>query len=134
MSVFKDPTMIKDYSRGIQHIGLPTNDMEATIAFYKKLGFELVHEKVIDCRVCFLRMHNLVIESYENKQAVLKSGAIDHIAIDCTNIEAAFEEAKKLGLHFTEEKIESLPFWKNGVKFFKVIGPNAELIEYCQIL
>jgi hypothetical protein len=75
-----------------------------------------------------------VIESYENKQAVLKPGAIDHISIDCTNVDAAFEEAKKLGLQFAGEKIESLPFWKNGVRFFKIIGPNAELIEYCQIL
>jgi catechol 2,3-dioxygenase-like lactoylglutathione lyase family enzyme len=126
--------MLKDYSNGIQHVGLPTNDMEATIAFYKKLGFELVHEKTVDCRVCFLQMQNLVIETYENKQAVLKPGAIDHIAIDCTNIEAAFAEAKKLGLQFAGDTIESLPFWKNGVRFFKVIGPNAELVEYCQIL
>ena len=126
--------MLKDYSNGIQHIGLPTNDMEATMAFYKKLGFELVHEKTVDCRVCFLQMQNLVIETYENKQAVLKPGAIDHIAIDCTNIEAAFAEAKKLGLQFAGDTIESLPFWKNGVRFFKVIGPNAELVEYCQIL
>ncbi|GHT35961.1 lactoylglutathione lyase [Bacteroidia bacterium] len=126
--------MINDYSKGVQHIGLPTNDMEATITFYKKLGFEVVHEKVIDCRVCFLQLQNLVIESYENKDAVLKSGAIDHIAIDCTNIEAVFAEVKKIGLQFEKDKIESLPFWKNGVKFFKIIGPNAELIEYCQIL
>ncbi|MDR2739364.1 MAG: VOC family protein [Treponema sp.] len=126
--------MIKDYSNGIQHIGLPTNDMDATVAFYKKLGFELAHEKVLDCRVCFLKLQNLVIEAYENKQAVLKPGAIDHIAIDCTNIEAAFEEAKKLDMKFAGDTIESLPFWKNGIKFFKIIGPNAELIEYCQIL
>ena len=126
--------MMKDYSNGVQHIGLPTNDMDATIAFYKKLGFEVVHEKELNSRVCFLQMQNLVIESYENKQAVLKPGAIDHIAIDCTDIEAAFAEAKKLGLKFAGDKIESLPFWKNGVKFFKVIGPNAESIEYCQIL
>ena len=25
---------------GIQHIGLPTNDIEATIKFYETLGFE----------------------------------------------------------------------------------------------
>ena len=26
---------------GFQHVGLPTNDIEATIAFYKTLGFEV---------------------------------------------------------------------------------------------
>ena len=31
---------LRTYSTGIQHIGIPTNDIEKTIAFYKKLGFE----------------------------------------------------------------------------------------------
>ena len=31
---------LKNYSTGIQHIGIPTNDIEKTIAFYKELGFE----------------------------------------------------------------------------------------------
>lgn len=126
--------MLKDYSNGIQHIGLPTNDMEATIAFYKKLGFELVHEARVDCRVCFLKLGNLVVESYENKAAVMRAGAIDHISIDCTNIDAAFADAKKAGFEIIGGKIEALPFWKNGVKFFKFEGPNKEIIEYCQIL
>jgi 4-hydroxyphenylpyruvate dioxygenase-like putative hemolysin len=124
--------MIKDYSNGVQHIGLPTNDMEATISFYKKLGFELVHKKTTDCRVCFLQLQNLVIETYENKQAVLKPGAIDHIAIDCTDIEACYVEANNTGLKPTA--IEGLPFWKKGVKFFKIEGPNRETIEFCKIL
>ena len=31
---------LQTYTTGIQHIGVPTNDIEATIAFYQKLGFE----------------------------------------------------------------------------------------------
>ena len=30
----------KTYTTGVQHVGVPTNDIEATIAFYEKLGFE----------------------------------------------------------------------------------------------
>ncbi|GHU27915.1 lactoylglutathione lyase [Spirochaetia bacterium] len=124
--------MIKHYTHGIQHIGLPTNDMEATLAFYRILGFEVVHEKEIDCRVCFLKLDSLVIEVYENKQALLKPGAIDHIAIDCTDIEACYHENVKAGLSPTS--IEALPFWEKGVRFFKITGPNHETIEFCQIL
>jgi catechol 2,3-dioxygenase-like lactoylglutathione lyase family enzyme len=124
--------MIKDYTNGVQHIGFPTNDMETTIAFYKKLGFEIAHEKVIDCRVCFFKLGSLVIEIYENKQAVMKTGAIDHIAIDCTDADACYAEVKKAGLNPTA--IETLPFWENGVSFFKITGPNKEIIEFCQIL
>ena len=28
---------------GLQHIGLPTNDMKATVAFYEKLGFTVAY-------------------------------------------------------------------------------------------
>ena len=31
---------LQTYTTGIQHIGIPTNDIEKTIAFYKELGFE----------------------------------------------------------------------------------------------
>ncbi|MDD4797654.1 MAG: VOC family protein, partial [Eubacteriales bacterium] len=31
-------------------------------------------------------------------------------------------------------EIKGLPFWNNGVKFFTIMGPNAEKIEFCQIL
>ena len=37
---------LKTYTTGIQHIGIPTNDIEKTIAFYKELGFEVALETV----------------------------------------------------------------------------------------
>lgn len=30
---------LNDYSTGIQHIGIPTNDILETVAFYESLGF-----------------------------------------------------------------------------------------------
>ena len=30
--------------KGLQHIGIPTNDMDKTVEFYKKIGFEVAHE------------------------------------------------------------------------------------------
>ena len=59
-----------DNFTGIQHIGIPTNDIEATIAFYQKLGFipvlRTVNEQANE-KVAFLRLHNLNIETYENR-------------------------------------------------------------------
>ncbi|MDR3170635.1 MAG: VOC family protein, partial [Treponema sp.] len=68
-----------------------------------------------------------------NHQALHKTGAIDHIAIDTTDIDAAFAEVTKSGLTVVSA-IQSLPFWDKGIKFFKIEGPNKELIEFCQIL
>ena len=130
--------MVNTFTSGVQHIGIPTNDMNATIDFYQRLGFKIAFETIIkeeNCRVCFLKLDNLCIETYENHQAVMKPGAIDHIAIDTTDIVAAFEFAKKGGFKLLDTEIQSIPsFWAKGVKFFKIEGPNRENIEFCQIL
>ena len=56
---------LKTYTTGIQHIGIPTNDIEKTIAFYQKLGFEIALQTVneeADEKVVFLELETLVIE------------------------------------------------------------------------
>ena len=35
---------LKNYSTGVQHIGIPTNDIDKTVDFYQKIGFEIAHE------------------------------------------------------------------------------------------
>lgn len=122
---------------GVQHIGVPANDLEKTVAFYETIGFQPVLETVNEAaneRVTFLQLKNLVIETYENHAAVGKPGAIDHIALDTTDIEAAFAAAKEAGLTMLDDEIHGLPFWANGVKFFTVEGPNGEKVEFCQKL
>ena len=83
---------------GVAHIGIPTNDLDKTIAFYKKLGFVSALETVNKAageRVAFLQLGDLMIETYENHRAAEKAGAIDHVALATTDIEAAFAAAKR---------------------------------------
>lgn len=128
---------IRNYATGIQHVGVPTNDIEKTTAFYHKLGFETalatVNEEAGE-KVAFLKLNTLVIETYENKAAKLVSGAIDHVAIDVTDIEAVYRYVEEQGLNTTKDTIHSLPFWENGVRFFTITGPNEERIEFSQYL
>ena len=86
---------------GVAHIGIPTNDLDKTIAFYKKLGFVSALETVNKAageRVAFLQLGDLMIETYENHRAAEKAGAIDHVALATTDIEAAFAAAKEAGI------------------------------------
>lgn len=130
---------------GLQHIGLPTNDIEETIAFYEILGFKVVYRTVNPNRqesesqsageqVAFLRLGDIIIETYENKQAALTHGAWDHIALNVTDIEAALRLAEEKELDIQEPGIQFLPFWENGVKFFIITGPNREKVEFNQYL
>lgn len=126
---------LSEFATGLQHIGLPTNDMAATQAFYEGLGFETVYETVNGSeKVVFLRLGDLTIETYENGQAKLESGAIDHIAINTTDVEAAYRLAQDQGYEIVSNGIENLHFWENGVKFFIILGPNRERIEFNQYL
>ena len=126
---------LKEQINGLQHIGVPTKNMEETIAFYGKLGFEIAFETVNDGdRVVFLKFGSLVIETYESKDATMKSGAIDHIAIDVKDIEKTYELINQEGLNSTQDTIHFLPFWENGVKFFTIEGPNKEKVEFSQYL
>lgn len=126
-----------DFALGLQHVGLPTNDLKATIAFYESLGFETVYQVRNEAAgedVAFLRLKNLTIEAYENGQAAMKSGAIDHIAIDVDDVEAAYRLAQEQGYQIVSNGVEFLPFWQKGVKFFILLGPNQERVEFNQYL
>ena len=126
---------MKDYATGIQHVGIPTKDMDATKKFYEDLGFEAAFETVNDeARVCFLKMHNLVMEVYESEDAAGKIGAIEHVAIDVTDIEQVYKEICDKNMNTLQDEIHFLPFWDNGVRFFTIKEPNEEKIEFSQFL
>ena len=127
----------KTYTTGVQHVGIPTNNIEETIAFYEKLGFEKVFETVneeANEKVAFLKHGTLAMETYENRAAVLKAGAIDHVALDVKDIEEVYQYINEQGLNTTKDTIHFLPFWENGVRFFTIEGPNKEKIEFSQYL
>ena len=126
---------LKEQLNGVQHIGIPTNDIKKTIEFYQKLGFEIAYHTVnqeANEEVAFMKSGSLVIETYENKMAKLQAGAIDHVAIDVKNVEKVYELINQLGLNTTQDTIHFLPFWENGVKFFTIEGPNKEKVEFSQ--
>ena len=126
---------MKDYATGIQHVGIPTKDMDATKKFYEDLGFEAAFETVNDeARVCFLKMYNLVMEVYQSEDAAGKIGAIEHVAIDVTDIEQVYKEICDKNMNTLQDEIHFLPFWDNGVRFFTIKGPNEEKIEFSQFL
>lgn len=126
---------MREFVKGLQHIGIPTDNMEATIEFYNKIGFETVYETVNDGdRVVFLQLNDLILETYEFRNPKKEHGAIDHIALDVNNIEKVFGIIDRLGLNNLNDTIHSLPFWENGVRYFNIVGPNNERIEFCQRL
>ena len=128
---------MKEIATGLQHIGVPTGDMDATIHFYHALGFETIFETVnaeAGGRVNFFKLGDLVIETYEVTDPAKAQVAVDHIAINVKDIEEAFRFVNEAGLNNTNDIIHSLPFFENGVKFFTIEGANKEKVEFNQFL
>lgn len=127
----------KNLIKGIQHIGIPTNDIEVTEQFYVSLGFVLVMETFNEAageKVAFLQLGNLMIETYENRKAVLADGAIDHISLDVKSVDTLYDEMKKQGYTMMTDGVQCLPFWEYGIRFFIISGPNKERLEFCERL
>lgn len=122
--------------KGLQHIGLPVNDSLETVAFYSKLGFSPIYETINgDEKVVFLKLEDMIIETYENKKVALSDGAWNHVALDVDDINEAWAYVvETLKIPSIEGSIQFLPFWENGVKFFTVFGPSKERIEFSQKL
>ena len=118
---------------GIQHLGIPTGDPAKTVAFYKSLGFTPIFEK--ENTVCFLQLGTLVIETYpaESKPAMC-NGAIDHVALNVKDIDEAWKLVNEGGYELLDTGINFLPFFENGVKYFTILGPNHEKVEFNQYL
>ena len=125
------------YFDDLQHIGMPTDDLKATVAFWEKLGFKKLGEFDTDDQgneVVFMQYNHLTLEIWTGDGAVRKTGAINHISLNTKDADAAFKATKAEGFKLKDDEVQHLDFWDKGIKFFNIEGPNAETIEFCEIV
>ena len=126
---------IREFSSGIQHVGIPSSDIQKTIDFYTGLGFTLVSRKDIGGRdFAFLQLGTLMVEAIPNDSPCMEAGAIDHICLDAKTINVLFNQLKEAGYQLLNDELVDFDAWENGTKLFFIMGPNNEKIEFCEIL
>lgn len=129
----------------IQHIGIPVTNLSASKAFYTKLGFIDVMSSTFEHagakgHVSMMQQGSIILELYQMPEPALagirsrSNGHIDHIAFDVDDIDTTFATLKSAGYKIVEPTPIFLPFWKNGCRYFNVIGPDGERLEFNQIL
>ena len=128
--------MIKN--RRPDHIGLGVSDIETSVKWYiDVLGFELIGAFTTPAGepVRFLKSGDLVYEIFQPAGGVAAPGKIDHFSFASDDIEADYAYCQEQGYTFEEEGIQSIPtFWEKGIRFFKIMSPTGEAVEFCQIL
>ncbi|MFT3703468.1 MAG: VOC family protein [Agriterribacter sp.] len=131
--------------KGLQHVGVPVTDIIVSEAFYKRLGFINVMQASFahdgEEGICIMmKRGEVVIELYQMPQKELaavinrKNGHIDHIAFDVPDIDKAFDTLKAAGFTVIEDAPVFLHFWKKGCRYFNILGPNNERLEFNQVL
>ena len=130
---------------GFQHLGVPVTNLVRSVVFYERLGFENVMTSSFEMSgekgsVSMMKRGNMIIELYqlpEKELAAIKNrnnGHIDHIAFDVDDIDTTFATMQNDSFNIIEERPIFLPFWDNGCKYFNIVGPDGERLEFNQIV
>ena len=129
----------------LQHIGIPVTDVVASELFYNKLGFSKVMQSEFkeDCgngTCVMMKNKGIILELYQFPEQMLqdvrnrKDGHIDHITFDVDDINQAFDLFKQASYNVVEPAPVFLPFWERGCKYFNILGPDEERLEFNQLL
>jgi lactoylglutathione lyase len=130
----------------LQHIGIPVSSITVSEAFYARFGFQNVMQTTFvfegETGTCIMmKKKDSILELYQMPEKQLQEirvrnhGHIDHIAFDVDDIDHTFTVLKKSAFNILEEKPVYLPsFWRNGCKYFNILGPDGEKLEFNQIL
>ncbi len=124
---------------GINHVGLRVRDLEASRAFYEKLGFEFIVGPIGPEPVAVM-LHpsgvniNFILNASEgaSKENLLmdvpeKHTGFTHIALEITDRSEVVEHLQKVGISITETVELS-----DGTVFFFVRDPDGNVIELHQ--
>ena len=130
----------------IQHIGIPVSNIQKSIGFYEKFGFTNVMPSSFEIEgekggiVAMMKRDSIILELYQMPASYLteiknrKDGNIDHIAFDVDDIELAFTTIKENHFTILEKEPVFLNFWNKGCKYFNVLGPDGERLEFNEII
>jgi lactoylglutathione lyase len=129
--------MIK--SRKIDHIGLAVPNVEIDAKWYQDiLGFSILGKFRGNngSSVYFLSNGESIYEMYQEENMDPKTvGKIDHISLVSTDIEADYRFCVSQNYIISTDGIENIPnFWDHGIRYFKIVSPTGEQIEFCQKL
>ena len=126
--------------RKLDHIGVMCVDSEKNAKWYmEELGYKLLGKFKSshgDYYTWFVTNGNVTYEIYQKADMdPAIQGKVDHIALTSDDIEADFKYCTEHGYTISTKGIEAIPSrWEHGCRYFKVVSPCGEQIEFNQNL
>lgn len=133
--------MMQDHYKGLAHVAVFTQDMEASIAFYEKIGGTLDQRAELTkpegvLQLALVNFAGITIELLQPPgPAPKQEGNIPHIAVYVDDVDATAADIRAAGIDtFMTPAKDVLPTLFGGMEnwFFK--GPNGEQIELMKML
>ena len=116
---------------GLAHIGIYVRDMDASVDFYKRLGFSLDREVEGNVRLAFLSAGTCLLELVgRNVEPYREAGIVDHIALAVDDLDAAVAGCKQAGIEVDDSKAGGSSALGSRNLFFT--GPDGERLELYQ--
>ena len=117
---------------GLAHIGIYVRDVDASIAFYQKLGFTLDREVQGNVRLAFLSAGTCLLELIgRNVEPYRAAGIVDHVAMIVEDLDAAIAKCNENGIEVDASKIGGSSSLGGRNVFFA--GPDGERLEFYQL-
>ena len=132
--------------RKIEHLGIAVADLKKSNELFQRLlgnapyksetvaseGVETSFFQVGDTKIELLQAstEDSPIAKFISK----KSEGIHHIAFDVDDIELAFTTIKENHFTILEKEPVFLNFWNKGCKYFNILGPDGERLEFNEII
>ena len=123
---------------GINHIGIRVADLDRSIAFYRKLGFEVVGPIGMESISNMKHPSGICINFIPNADAGITNNILldsvdrpagyTHVALDVNDIVSVEKRVQELGITITEGPV-TLP---SGDIMFFIRDPDMNVIEFYQ--
>ena len=126
---------MKEYFGGLAHIGVLTNDLEKSIAFYEKLGGTVTDRAVLptpegEKQLVMVAVLGVTVELIHPPVPVeLKEGTVSHFAVWVKDIDAAAAAIKAQGIDTLATPAKNVSSLFGGMANWFFTGPNGERIE-----
>lgn len=126
--------------RKLDHIGVQVANSEEYAKFYlDRLGFSLkgkFKSSRGDFYTWFVTNGEVTYEISQNDHVPADTlSGVNHIAIVSPDIEADYNYCVENGFTIATKGIEAIPSrWEHGCRYFKIVAPNGDQIEFNQDL
>lgn len=130
-------------TKGLAHIGIPTSDLEKSIAFYQELGFQVIVDKkglegnnfiFMECSGVIIGLPQSLDEETRKQAGTKGNGNIDHFALMVEDLDDTKRQLEEKEIPFAVEGISVTEAWKpKSCRCIMVYGPDQVKIEFVEM-